>query len=157
MSTQGPYRGECESLLKNRIYGICQLSLKSDADVIVYLTNLVNQPQYKYNPQLVEVIGKVLYLLKSRFISGKTDWFLWETKFAHHLGKTLGNLSTMTKGAAYLLGGAAFFVTGLNKFYPDDPTKGSNPQVGAAAISIGTTLLASPFISAIQSSGETNP
>lgn len=152
MSAQGPYRGDCESLLKSRIYGICQSGLSPNTVI-----DVVNQEKYKFNPQLAGVIEKVHYLLKNRFVSERKDWFLWETRFSHHLGKVVGNLPVMSKAAAYITAGTAFFVTGLNKFEPDDPAKGSNTKVGISSMGIGTALLVAPLISAFKASGTSNP
>lgn len=152
LSAQGPYRGECESILKSRIYGICQSGLSPDTVI-----DVVNQEKYKFNPQLAGVIEKVHYLLKNRFVSERKDWFLWETRFSHHLGKVVGNLPVMSKAAAYITAGTALFVTGLNKFEPDDPAKGSNTKVGISSMGIGTALLVAPLISAFKASGTSNP
>jgi len=73
----------------------------------------VNSAQFKSNPQLQNVVEKVNYLAKNRFISDKSDWFLLNSRFSHHLQKNLGNLSTMSKGAAYLLAGTAIFGGGI--------------------------------------------
>ena len=112
MSMQGPYRGECEATLKSHIYEICKSGISPDT-----ITRLVNQPKYRCNSQLSDVIARVCYLLKNRFVSNKKEWFVCGTKFSHHLGKTMGTLAVMSKAAAYMTAGAAFFVAGLNKFY----------------------------------------
>ena len=109
---------------------------------------VINQPKYRLNSQLTEVMNKSDYLLKKPFPSKHSPF--WDTRFAHHLKKNLGTMAVMTKEAAYMTFGLGAFAVGLNKCLPDNG-KDSNLPIGLTYMAMGASLVAAPIISAVQS------
>lgn len=130
---------KCETALKGRIYALAK-------DFPETARNVIDTPAFKNSRQLSEVVAKVNYLTKG-----------CQGRFWHHLQKNLGNLHLMTKGAAFFVAGVSMLGLGLNKFYPDDPTKPPNKPVGRTLVATGLLLTAAPFVSAALSAREDNP
>ena len=105
-----------------------------------------------------EVIDRIQYIGKNRFwnwsaVRDLNIPSLKNTRFSHHLSKNLGTLHTMSKAAAYLVGGVSMIITGVEQV--QEPNNNSNKIVGEVAVGVGTLLVLTPFISAYQmSAGE---
>lgn len=89
-------------------------------------------------------------MLKPRFINGCS---LKGTLFSQAISENLGNCKTMSKAAAYLLGGMGFFITGLGLVSLKESEMGSFGNVlGMTLLVLGLLFLCSPFIDACHTS-----
>ena len=148
-----PYatQGFLEATLKERIY----------THIKTYPQDVMSIPDIlKKQDKLKDVMNQIQYITKNRFFNrssffGCPIFSLKNTRFSHHLSKNLGNLSTMSKGAAYLLGGISLLGIGIGQL--QDSTKKWNQLIGGTALGLGSTFIVTPFISAYELSGGENP
>ncbi|MFS8564228.1 MAG: hypothetical protein LVR00_07985 [Rhabdochlamydiaceae bacterium] len=124
------------------------------------MKRLVEIPGFIYNPSLTEEIKKIKYLVKPRFLSSRQDWFIFGTRFSHHLGGNLGNFKNTSKGAGYFLSGIAVIGVGIALSEPtkeDENLTDQIEKIGKFWLTIGGLLLSSPFVNAGLCARENNP
>ena len=129
-----PYetQGMDEGIIKERIF---RLARNHPLGVATALEG----NQFQFQDKLKDVISKIQYLNKNRFLRlgqccGLPLPMLTNTKYSHHLSKNLGNLSTMSKGAAYFIAGMSMAMLGFGQL--QNPTTVPNVPVGGGAVCV---------------------